>query len=121
MLSGPSTDAAAAATHKPRTRRAGTWVRGLYFGAPSGLARLEPHEQRLGFGQQRFAVAQPTGYKDLAPVHPVDSRIDLEFLLDRHNVAVVDLEVRGPLVGPAGEHRRRQPEQAVEQHPQSPA
>src|SRR6201997_5717694 len=88
---------------------------------PSGLARLETHEQRFGFGQQGVAVPQPPGHEDLAAVLPVHSRVELQLLLDRHDVAVVDLEVRGALPAAARQQHGRQPEDRVEQHAQRAA
>ena len=69
-----------------------------------GWPGLSRHKQRIGFGQQGVAVAQPARHEDLATVHPVDSRIELQFLFDRHDVAVVDLQVGGALATAAGEH-----------------
>src|SRR6201998_2254821 len=101
------------------------WFRGRYgVGVLWGcvrLARLEPHEQGVGFGQQDVAVAQPARYEDLATVNGVDPRVELQLFFDRHDVAAVDLEVRGPVAATAGQHRRRHPEHGVEQHPQRPA
>src|SRR6201997_5708049 len=58
-----------------------------------GLAGFEEHEQRLAIGQHGAAVAQPARHKDLAPLNPINARIDLQFLVDRDDLAVVDVQV----------------------------
>src|ERR1700739_4576043 len=87
------------------------WVRAgprLGQGRPkagSGLARPQPHEQRLAVGQQHLAVGQPTLHEDLASVYSFDARVDLQSLFDRHDMAVVDVQESGSLVRAARELR----------------
>ena len=52
------------------------------------LARFEEDEQGLGVGEHGVAVAEPAGYEDLSAFHPVDSRVDLQLLIDRDDLAV---------------------------------
>ncbi len=64
----------------------------------SRLARVELDEQRVGFGEHDIPVEQPSRDEDLAAVDMVDAGVDLQFLLDRHDLAVVDVQERGALV-----------------------
>ena len=80
---------------------------------------LERH--LAGCAECREEREQLLALRTLAAVHPVDARVELQILFDRDDIAVVDLEVGGALAGVAGEHRSRQPEHGVEQHPQRPA
>jgi hypothetical protein len=55
------------------------------------LARFEEHEQCLGVRKHGVAVAEAAGYEDLSAFHPIDSRVDLQLLIDRDDPAVVDV------------------------------
>src|SRR5271163_2969413 len=82
------------------------------------LPGFEEHEQRLAVRQHRIAVAQPSRHEDLASFDPVDSRVDLQLLFDRDDLAVIDVQVRGALARAAGDHPRRHTQNRVEQQPE---
>src|SRR3984893_15274902 len=86
-----------------------------------GLAGFEQHKQRLALSQHLFAVAQPARHEDLASLHPVDSGVDLQLLLDRDDLAVIDMQVCGALAWAAGDHPRRHTQDRVEQQPERAA
>ena len=48
-------------------------------------------------------------------------RVDLQLLIDRDDLAVVDVKVRGALAGAAGDHPGRHAQDGVEQQPERPA
>jgi Secretory lipase len=56
-----------------------------------GLAGLEQDKQRLPLGQHGAAVTQTARHEDLAAIDPVDSRVDLQLLLHRDNLAVIEM------------------------------
>src|ERR1700722_18207667 len=86
-----------------------------------GLPGFQEDKQGLGISQHGVAVAQPARHEDLSPFHLVDSRVDLQLLVDRDDLAVIDVQVRGALAGTTGDHPRRHTQDGVEQQPERAA